>query len=52
MELMINTHPIVSELGQIFTSTHAMVSDILRTIVHSQEVNDGKPLVSNIRATE
>ena len=38
-ELVINTHVIVSGLEQNFTSAHAMVSDIHRTIVQSQEGN-------------
>ena len=41
-ELAINTHAIVSELGQNFTSAHAMVSDIHRTIVQGQEGNGSK----------
>ena len=41
-ELVINTHVAVS-------GTHAMVSDIHRTIVQGQEGNDGKRSVSDIR---
>ena len=39
----------VSVLGQNFTSAHTMVSDIHRTIVQDQEVNGGKPSVSDVR---
>ena len=47
---VIETHAIVSELGKNFTSTHVIVSDIHRTIVKVQEVNDSKNLsVSDTR---
>ena len=36
-ELAINTHVIVSEVGQNLTSAHEMVADIHRTIVQGQE---------------
>ena len=44
------TRTIVSEVQHSFTSAHAMVSDIHRTVVKGQEGSGGKnPLVGDTR---
>ena len=47
-ELGFNTHVIVSGTHTVVSNTYTMVSDIHHTMVHGQEGNNGKLLVSNI----